>query len=270
MALSANTPQKFEVGLFNEIPVAATTTVYEGSMVGLAAGYGRALTAGDAFVGHAMAKADNSTGDAADIDVHVRTGIYRAEVTLTSVAVTDVGKEVFASDDATYTLTRGENTCVGRVVRYVTTNTCVVEFAPELAPLANGVVVGVATEIDCQTTIDTGAHVLVPAWMNPRGLVIESIYGRLTEAMAGDTEDQGVITVYDESDNSLAVLTPSNGGTDAIGDIVVGYLADAASTGAAHKVVAAGEFIDCKVTQATSGASVAGKMVVYIKAVPLI
>ena len=88
--------------------------------------------------------------------------------------------------------------------------------------------------------------------------------------MVGSSEDQGIITVYDESNNALYTLTPSDAAADAINDIVVGYMAQAASTGDAMKTVAAGEFIDCKVTQATSGGSPAGKMRVHLTVRPLI
>jgi len=130
MALSADAPFKHELGSYNEIPVAASATVYEGSMVGLASGYARALTAGDIFVGHAVKQVVESTAVAGTHNVEVLTGVYKLECTLSSVAITDVGKDVYASDDATLTLTvGGSNTRVGRVYRYVTTDTCIVEFS---------------------------------------------------------------------------------------------------------------------------------------------
>lgn len=139
MALSADAPVKRETGDFNEFDVAASTTIYEGSMVGdNASGYARALTAGDPFLGHADEKVDNSSGAAAAERVRVLgPERYRLEVTLASVAITDVGKNVYASDDATVTLTQGSNSYVGQVARYVTTNTCVVEFHPQGADLPN-------------------------------------------------------------------------------------------------------------------------------------
>ncbi len=113
-------------------------------------------------------------------------------------------------------------------------------------------------------------HVLVPAAQNPNGLLILGIYGVLTEQMAGSSEDQGLVVVSDQSDNALATLTPSNAAADAVGDIIVGYSAPAAATGAVAVTVAAGEFIDGAVTQQTAGGTPAGKMKVYIVAVPLL
>ena len=88
------------------------------------------------------------------------------------------------------------------------------EVRPPLAPIV--------FEFDVETTIDSDSHVLIPAEMNPHGLVITGIYAIVTEAMVGSSEDQGIITVSDESDNSLATLTATDGAADAIGDIVGG------------------------------------------------
>ena len=123
-------------------------------------------------------------------------------------------------------------------------------------------------EFDCQTGVDTAAHVLIPAEQNPHGLLITDIYAVVTEVFAG-TEDQGIVTVSDESDNALATLTATDSGADAVDDIIVGYALGAASTGDAGLVVAAGEYVDAAVTQVTTG-SAAGKMKVYVRAIPLV
>jgi hypothetical protein len=48
--------------------------------------------------------------------------------TITSVAVTDVGSSVYMSADGTFTLTKGSNSWIGNVYRYVAANTCIVAF----------------------------------------------------------------------------------------------------------------------------------------------
>lgn len=132
MALSADTVMKRVVSEKTEHPIAAATTIYEGGMLGdNGSGYARELVAGDRFLGHAVEHVDNSAGSAGDRTIEHLTGHYRLQVTITSVALTDVGKLVYASADDTYTLTRSGNTRVGHVVRYVTTNTCIVEFQTE-------------------------------------------------------------------------------------------------------------------------------------------
>lgn len=125
----------------------------------------------------------------------------------------------------------------------------------------------VVYEFDCQTGVDGDAHILIPASQNPNGLVITSIFALVTEQFAG-TEDQGVVTVRDESNNTLATLTPSDSGADAVNDVIEGYFMQEVATGAAGIVVAAGEYVDGQVTTPTTG-SAAGKMKVYITAVPL-
>ena len=128
MALTTDTPRTYELGEYNDLPVAATTEIFEGSAVGdNGSGYAIKLTAGDPFRGFAIENTDNSGGDAGDINVRVLTkGCLQA--TITSVAITDVGSNVYMSDDNTFTLTAGSNSLVGVVKRYVTTNTCMVDY----------------------------------------------------------------------------------------------------------------------------------------------
>lgn len=128
MALSANTVLTFIRGEESEAPVKGLTTIYQGGMLGLTSGYARELVAGDTFIGHAREYIDNSAGSDGDVTVAIIRGIYRLQVTLTGVAITDVGKIVYASADDTLTLTPGSNSMVGIVARYVTTNTAIVEF----------------------------------------------------------------------------------------------------------------------------------------------
>ena len=128
MAITADTPRAYELGDINHLPVKASTKIWEGSAVGLASGYARNLVALDQFMGFAIEQADNSAVavDGA-INVKVRKRGF-AQVTLASVAVTDVGSKVYMSDSGTFTLTASPYSRVGHVSRYVTTNTCVIQF----------------------------------------------------------------------------------------------------------------------------------------------
>ena len=133
MALSADAPLKSVTpmaALTNLHPAAASTTVYQGALVGETSGNARGLTAGDKFLGHCLEQCDNSAGSAGDLKVKVRSGLYIAEVAVTGAsAITDVSKPVYASDDGTYTLTKGgANTLVGRVLQWQTSTTCQVLF----------------------------------------------------------------------------------------------------------------------------------------------
>ena len=124
-------------------------------------------------------------------------------------------------------------------------------------------------EFDCSTAGDTDDHTLIPAEQNPHGLWVKNIFGRVTEAFGGGTEDQGIITVEDEDDNSLGTLTAADAGADSVDDIILGNNnIEGGSSGDAGKFVAAGKAVTGRVSQQTSGSSEAGKMTVFVDAVP--
>lgn len=127
MALSADTPRSYELGDINVLPMYRSVTIYEGSAVGLTSGYARALVAGDEFQGFCIEKAVNAVATDGAASVKVRDK-GKMQITLTSVAVTNVGDAVYMSDDGTFTLDSSGNSLIGKVHRYVTTNTCVIEF----------------------------------------------------------------------------------------------------------------------------------------------
>ena len=117
-------------GDLNSIGIIASDTVYEGAMVGdNAAGYGRPLTAGDVFVGHAIEQVANEAGAAGDKNILLRSGRYRLDVLLTGV-ITDVGRPVYASDDSVVTFDGGGNSFVGVITRYISSTRMEVEFRP--------------------------------------------------------------------------------------------------------------------------------------------
>lgn len=127
--LAANTPRAYEGGNRNEIPMIASDIIYEGAAVGIvtASGHARPLVAADAFAGFAEAKADNSAGAAAAINVRVVTnGLI--ELPIGSLAITNIGAAVYASDDNTFTLTSTSNTKIGKVHRFVSSGVGVVAF----------------------------------------------------------------------------------------------------------------------------------------------
>ena len=127
MALSANIVRSYGWGNITQYPVLASQTIYEGSAVGLSSGYARPLTAGDTFLGFACGKVVEKTAVNGGAVVQVfKAGIV--DLTITSVAVTDVGKSVYASDDGTFTLTQTTSSYIGQVEKYVTTNTASVSF----------------------------------------------------------------------------------------------------------------------------------------------
>jgi len=132
--LAADTPRDFQLGDLEDYPVIAADIIYEGAAVGEnGSGYSRPLQAGDAFQGFCLEHVDNSAGSAGDKRVHVRTR-GRVKLAISSIGITANDRApVYASDDNTFTLTRGSNSFVGVVSHWVSTGIAVVEFDAALA-----------------------------------------------------------------------------------------------------------------------------------------
>lgn len=127
--LAANAPRAFEGGSRNEIPVIASDIIYEGAAVGVVVGTGHArpLAAGDRFAGFAEAKADNSAGAAAAINVRVvESG--KIQMSVSGAVITDVGQPVYATDDNTFVFLPTDAVFVGFVHRFVSSGVVVVAF----------------------------------------------------------------------------------------------------------------------------------------------
>lgn len=126
--LAVDKPRAYELGEFNSFPVIASDIIYEGAVVGdNGSGFARPLAAGDPFLGFAIEKVDNSTGSAGDKRVRVHDE-GKIVLPITSLAITDRGKPVYASDDDTFTLTAGSNTYVGVVCRWIETGKGLIAF----------------------------------------------------------------------------------------------------------------------------------------------
>lgn len=111
-------------------PVKAATHIYQHSFVGDdGSGGARGLVAGDPFLGVANKEADNTVGAAAagSIQVQVRRD-ESVKLTVSGVAVTDIGARVYASADDTATLTAGSNSYIGYVEKYIAANTAQVRL----------------------------------------------------------------------------------------------------------------------------------------------
>lgn len=126
--LAADAPRDYYQGDFHDFPVIAADIIYQGAAVGdNASGYARPLVAGDPFRGFAELKVDNSAGAAGAAYVHCKTR-GRIKLAISALAITDVGKDVYASDDDTFTLTKSTNTRIGHVVAWIATGYGLVEF----------------------------------------------------------------------------------------------------------------------------------------------
>lgn len=131
--LAANKSRAYEGGetVIEEsgLPVIAADIIYEGAAVGVvdASGHGRPLVAGDRFAGFANAKADNSAGAAAAINVDLRTD-GKVELAVTGAVITDKGQPVYASDDDTFSFNPAGGSFIGFVHRFVSADVVVVSF----------------------------------------------------------------------------------------------------------------------------------------------
>jgi len=114
MALTANRDvDHFVDQEIRRYPMAAGARIFKGGFVGLnSSKYARALAAGDKCAGLAYDAADNSSGANAELSIRAYTqGDFL--LPLTGASRGDVGKAVYASDDATPTFTATSNSLVG-------------------------------------------------------------------------------------------------------------------------------------------------------------
>lgn len=126
---------------FQEWGATASDIIYEGSAVGLnTSGYAKPAAIADMFAGFAAVQCDNSAGAAAAKKVKVRTqGMVKMAVTNAS-AITDRGDGVYLSDDDTLTLTSTSMKLIGKVVRHISSTTCLVFFEADFLDPSRAVV----------------------------------------------------------------------------------------------------------------------------------
>ncbi|MEQ9330271.1 cytoplasmic protein [Thalassobaculum sp.] len=126
--LAANQAREYQLGDEGRHPVVAADIIYEGAAVGKNSAVARPLQAGDVFLGFAQEKADNSAGAAGAVKVHT---LKRGRIKLAVTGVTgagDVGSAVYASDDATFTLSSTGNSLIGVIAEHVSSTTAIVAF----------------------------------------------------------------------------------------------------------------------------------------------
>lgn len=138
MAVTAAQMQKKRTGKRRKIPVAASTTIYAGTLVFVnSSGYGVGIvnSGGNKFFGIATATVDNSSGSAGDLFVECDCdGSY--ELVGAGFAQSDVGKPAYASDNFTLTPTAGAVSRVGIVEEYYSATSVLVRLGEPVAPAA--------------------------------------------------------------------------------------------------------------------------------------
>lgn len=144
MAVTANQVIKVQEGDRRSYPVEENTRIYQGTLVYVnAAGYACDVTATgvNAFVGIAVAEANNTGGADGAIEVEVYTeGDF--ELTGTFNSITDVGMPAYGDDNYAVVVALGATSVrIGRVVRFVSTTKAIIAIQPngvgalEVAPL---------------------------------------------------------------------------------------------------------------------------------------
>lgn len=99
-------------------PARAATRIFRGGAVGIdPGGYAKPFEPGDTFDGIAESECDNRNGAAGALAVSV-VGGGTAELPISGASYDDVGKNVFATADDTYSLVGNAHGFVGRVVAY--------------------------------------------------------------------------------------------------------------------------------------------------------
>lgn len=128
-ALTNDTNRVFEVNNdSNAVALAAGTKVFQESLIGkTATGYGRALEAGDTAMGFAKDNVDNTDGTDGEKIVEVKS-MGKVSLFISGLTIADVGKDVYASDDNTFTLTSTNNSKVGKIIRFEKSDYAIVYF----------------------------------------------------------------------------------------------------------------------------------------------
>ena len=133
-ALSTDVNRNYELGDINQVPVKGSTIIYQGAAVGgHSSGYARPIQNGDKFLGFADEHIDNSGGADGIKTVRVK---KRGAVPLdiSGVALGDIGKSVYATDDNTFTLSDSSSVYIGQISRIDSSGVALVEFDVAVVP----------------------------------------------------------------------------------------------------------------------------------------
>ena len=127
--------KRLATGELASYPVAASTTIYAGSLVCInTSGYAVAAanTAGYKLVGVAREQADNSAGSNGDINVEVsRAGAF--EFASTGLTIAKVGDPVYISDDQTVS-TSAANVYAGVIAKHESATSAYIDITPATRP----------------------------------------------------------------------------------------------------------------------------------------
>lgn len=129
VALSATKERISKEGKRGNHPVAASTKIYKGSHVMVDAGYAKPSATGAASYGAGFAEktVDNSGGADGDKTVPIDKFEVVKVDGFTGLAITDVGKTAYASDDDTFSIVQGNDIPVGKIWEWISSTTAMVK-----------------------------------------------------------------------------------------------------------------------------------------------
>ena len=223
---------EYQEGLFEDLPVAAGQKIYAGAAVGLASnGYagGAAGSTYTDFRGRAEAQVDNTDGSNGDLSVRVRRGPVLKWDAAGLSDPSDVGAEVFFTDDHTVSTTPG--LCfAGKILSVESTTSCFVDHRPaffagearqQLSHVADPA--ATASDIDDQTGGSADESHQIAA---PDALTAADPTADAAEVTAADpTADAAEVTAADPTADAAEVtatdptldasdITDNSGGAD--------------------------------------------------------
>lgn len=258
-------------GFVVDLPVAATTVIYKDSFVGLnATGYlvsyipwAQALTpTGTPFVGIALEHIASQASDGDKTCKVMVSGYF--EYTLAAAAQLDVGKPIFASDNATLIKTGQNNGFVGTIVGIPSSGNVLVDMAsPAVRSGWAGGILYKRCLVDFANVVNDEVY-LVHETENHGGLYLNTAFGIATEQFEC-TGAAGVVTLGHTlgTDTTLGCTLT---GVDAlpIADLIqgAGGLAADGASNAAMIPIPADVAVIAKVTTVCDDASKAGKAVI--------
>jgi hypothetical protein len=241
------------------IPVAASTTIYKGTIVAINSA-GNAIPAlGTTFglrvIGRASATADNASGAAAAINVDVERGCFRWNNSAGTGAITaaaDIGKPAFCVDDNTVSrIDSGIRSRVGIVVDvdssgvWVDTTRVFEDMAYQDIYLVAGADLSAkqyyfvknssGTAILASATAEDTIGVLQNAPASS-AIAIIRVYGR-TSVIAAGTVNAGTLVTTTSAGKSATITATSVSGATVVGSYAMGRALTAGTTDTAHQIL---------------------------------
>lgn len=271
------TKQLLKDGYFVDLPVAASTAIYKNSLVGFnAAGYlvsyipwaQAATPTGTPFVGIATEAVASQTS-AGDATCRVQVmGIF--EYALSAAAQLDVGKPVFALDNATLTklhvpaavATGGGYDLVGQIIGIPSSGNVLVDMASPL--VRSGYAAGKITKtrrIDIAGTADDEVY-LVHETENHNGLYLVSCNSFITEVFQTSTASAVVTIGHTLGTDTTLGCTLTYPDSGPVADLITGVGGVMISGAAADNdnliLIPADVAVIAKVTTLAAGGTITG------------